>query len=142
MPSGASTGVHEAVELRDGDNSMYGGKGVLQAVNNVNSILADELIGADALDQVTIDRFMLALDGTENKSKLGANAVLGVSLAVAKAAASAAGAAASAEPEPGPSEQDGASEADRQPRIPRAARPSTGAVDGAAPDAGRTGEWL
>lgn len=91
VPSGASTGVHEAVELRDGDNSMYGGKGVLQAVNNVNSILADELIGADALDQVTIDRFMLELDGTENKSKLGANAILGVSLAVAKAAASAAG---------------------------------------------------
>ena len=91
VPSGASTGVHEAVELRDGDEQVYGGKGVLQAVHNVNTILAEELIGADALDQVTIDRFMLELDGTENKSKLGANAILGVSLAAAKAAASAAG---------------------------------------------------
>ena len=91
VPSGASTGVHEAVELRDGDRSMYGGKGVLQAVNNVNTVLAGELEGADALDQVTIDRFMLELDGTENKSRLGANAILGVSLAVAKAAASSSG---------------------------------------------------
>ena len=91
VPSGASTGAHEAVELRDNDKSTYGGKGVLQAVNNVNSILAEELEGADALDQVTIDRFMLELDGTENKSKLGANAILGVSLAVAKAAAAASG---------------------------------------------------
>ena len=91
VPSGASTGVHEAVELRDGDNSMYGGKGVLQAVNNVNTVLAGELDGADALDQITIDRFMLELDGTENKSRLGANAILGVSLAVAKAAASSSG---------------------------------------------------
>ena len=91
VPSGASTGAHEAVELRDGDKSTYGGKGVLRAVNNVNSILAEELEGADALDQVTIDRFMLELDGTENKSKLGANAILGVSLAVAKAAAAASG---------------------------------------------------
>ena len=77
--------------MRDGDNSMYGGKGVLQAVNNVNTVLAGELEGADALDQVTIDRFMLELDGTENKSRLGANAILGVSLAVAKAAASSSG---------------------------------------------------
>ena len=91
VPSGASTGAHEAVELRDGDKSVFGGKGVLQAVNNVNTILAEELEGADALDQVTIDRFMLELDGTENKSKLGANAILGVSLAVAKAAAAASG---------------------------------------------------
>ena len=91
VPSGASTGAHEAVELRDNDKSTYGGKGVLQAVNNVNTILAEELEGADALDQVTIDRFMLELDGTENKSKLGANAILGVSLAVAKAAAAATG---------------------------------------------------
>ncbi len=91
VPSGASTGVHEAVELRDGDELTYGGKGVLQAVHNVNTILAEELVGADAFDQVTIDRFMQELDGTENKSKLGANAILGVSLAVAKAAASAAG---------------------------------------------------
>ncbi len=91
VPSGASTGVHEAVELRDGDSSVYGGKGVLQAVNNVNTVLAGELEGADALDQVTIDRFMLELDGTENKGRLGANAILGVSLAVAKAAASSSG---------------------------------------------------
>ena len=91
VPSGASTGVHEAVELRDGDMSKYGGKGVLQAVKNVNTVLAAELEGADALDQVAIDQFMLELDGTENKSRLGANAILGVSLAVAKAAAAASG---------------------------------------------------
>ena len=91
VPSGASTGVHEAVELRDGDKSKYGGKGVLQAVKNVNTLLAAELEGADALDQVAIDQFMLELDGTENKSRLGANAILGVSLAVAKAAAAASG---------------------------------------------------
>ena len=91
VPSGASTGVHEAVELRDGDKSKYGGKGVLQAVKNVNTVLAAELEGADALDQVAIDQFMLELDGTENKSRLGANAILGVSLAVAKAAAAASG---------------------------------------------------
>ena len=91
VPSGASTGVHEAVELRDGDMSKYGGKGVLQAVKNVNTVLAAELEGADALDQVAIDQFMLELDGTENKSRLGANALLGVSLAVAKAAAEASG---------------------------------------------------
>ncbi len=87
VPSGASTGVHEAVELRDGDKARYGGKGVLKAVENVNMILAEELIGFDALDQVAVDEFMLELDGTENKGKLGANAILGVSLAVAKAAA-------------------------------------------------------
>ena len=91
VPSGASTGVHEAVELRDDDKSKYGGKGVLQAVKNVNTVLAVELEGADALDQVAIDQFMLELDGTENKSRLGANAILGVSLAVAKAAAAASG---------------------------------------------------
>ena len=91
VPSGASTGVHEAVELRDGDTSIYGGKSVLQAVENVNTVLAEELEGADALDQVIIDSFMLDLDGTENKSRLGANAILGVSLAVAKAAAEAVG---------------------------------------------------
>ena len=91
VPSGASTGIHEAVELRDGDSSNYGGKGVLQAVENVNDLLANELEGADALDQVTIDKFMLELDGTENKGRLGANAILGVSLAVAKAAAAAVG---------------------------------------------------
>ena len=91
VPSGASTGVHEAVELRDGDKSKYGGKGVLQAVKNVNTVLAAELEGADALEQVAIDQFMLELDGTENKSRLGANAILGVSLAVAKAAAEASG---------------------------------------------------
>ncbi len=91
VPSGASTGVHEAVELRDGDKSKYGGKGVLQAVENVNTLLAQELKGADALDQVAIDQAMLELDGTHNKSKLGANAILGVSLAASKAAAAASG---------------------------------------------------
>ena len=91
VPSGASTGVHEAVELRDGDQSKYGGKGVLQAVENVNSVLAENLKGADALDQVAIDQAMLELDGTHNKGKLGANAILGVSLAAAKAAAAASG---------------------------------------------------
>jgi enolase len=87
VPSGASTGVHEAVELRDGDKSRYLGKGVLKAVDNVNNIIAPELEGMDALDQVAIDRAMIALDGTENKAKLGANAILGVSMAVARAAA-------------------------------------------------------
>ena len=87
VPSGASTGVHEAVELRDGDKSRYLGKGVLKAVENVNNIIAAELVGLDALEQVDIDRTMLELDGTENKSKLGANAILGVSMAVARAAA-------------------------------------------------------
>ena len=87
VPSGASTGVHEAVELRDGDKKRYLGKGVLKAVDNVNTIIAPELEGLDALDQVAIDQAMLALDGTENKSKLGANAILGVSMAVARAAA-------------------------------------------------------
>lgn len=87
VPSGASTGVHEAAELRDGDKDRYGGKGVLTAVNNVNTVLAEELLGADALDQVAIDEYMIELDGSENKGNLGANAILGVSLAVAKAAA-------------------------------------------------------
>jgi enolase len=91
VPSGASTGAHEAVELRDGDKSNYGGKSVEQAVENVNTVLANELLGADALDQVAIDEYMLELDGTENKGNLGANAILGVSLAVAKAAADAIG---------------------------------------------------
>ncbi len=91
VPSGASTGAHEAVELRDGDKKRYGGKGVLKAVENVNDTLADELIGMDALDQIAIDEYMLELDGTENKGNLGANAILGVSLAVAKAAAEAVG---------------------------------------------------
>jgi len=91
VPSGASTGAHEAVELRDGDFKRYGGKGVLQAVDNVNNIIAPELLGMDALDQVAIDHLMCGLDGTPNKGKLGANAILGVSLAVAKAAASALG---------------------------------------------------
>lgn len=86
VPSGASTGIFEALELRDGDKSMYLGKGVLQAVDNVNSKIAPELIGEDASNQQEIDRIMLQLDGTENKSNLGANAILGVSLAVAKAA--------------------------------------------------------
>lgn len=87
VPSGASTGVHEAVELRDGDEQRYGGKGVLDAVNNVNEQLADALLGYDGLEQVAIDMTMLELDGSANKGDLGANAILGVSLAVAKAAA-------------------------------------------------------
>ena len=91
VPSGASTGVHEAVELRDGDAARYGGKGVTQAVENVNTVLAPELIGMDATDQAGIDDQMLALDGTSNKGKIGANAVLGVSMAVTKAAAASAG---------------------------------------------------
>lgn len=85
VPSGASTGIFEALELRDGDKSMYLGKGVLQAVDNVNSKIAPELIGEDAANQQEIDRIMLQLDGTDNKSNLGANAILGVSLACAKA---------------------------------------------------------
>lgn len=91
VPSGASTGAHEAVELRDGDKGRYGGKGVLQAVNFVNETLAEELVGFDALEQVAIDEYMLELDGTENKGRLGANAILGVSLAIAKAGADALG---------------------------------------------------
>ena len=87
VPSGASTGVHEALELRDGDKSRYVGKGVLKAVGNVNDVIGPELQGMDALDQVGIDRAMLELDGTENKSSLGANAILSVSVAGAKAAA-------------------------------------------------------
>ncbi|MFD0765653.1 phosphopyruvate hydratase [Mucilaginibacter lutimaris] len=87
VPSGASTGVHEAVELRDDDKAVYMGKGVLKAVDNVNNIIADELKGVDVFEQNAIDAIMIALDGTENKGKLGANAILGVSLAVAKAAA-------------------------------------------------------
>jgi enolase len=88
VPSGASTGIHEALELRDGDKKRYGGKGVLKAVAAVNDVIADELYGWDATDQKAIDMELLALDGTPNKSKFGANAILGVSLAVAKAAAS------------------------------------------------------
>ena len=87
VPSGASTGVHEAVELRDNDKTKYMGKGVLQAVANVNDIIAKELQGVDVFEQNAIDALMIELDGTENKGKLGANAILGVSLAVAKAAA-------------------------------------------------------
>jgi enolase len=91
IPSGASTGAHEAIELRDQDKAQYFGKGVTRAVENVNTILRDALLGADALDQEAIDARMVALDGTPNKAKLGANAILGVSLAVAKVAAQAAG---------------------------------------------------
>jgi enolase len=87
VPSGASTGSHEAAELRDGDPKRYGGKGVLQAVRHVNEEIAEALIGMDADDQVAIDRRLIALDGTKNKSKLGANALLGASLATAKASA-------------------------------------------------------
>ncbi len=91
VPSGASTGVHEALEMRDGDKSRYGGKGVLKAVENVNNDIAEALIGFDAVEQKAIDMTMLELDGTPNKSKLGANAILGTSLAVAKAAAASLG---------------------------------------------------
>ncbi len=87
VPSGASTGVHEALEMRDGDKSRYGGKGVLNAVENVNDAIADLLLGWDATDQMGIDQSLIEMDGTPNKSKLGANAILGTSLAVAKAAA-------------------------------------------------------
>jgi enolase len=91
VPSGASTGAHEAVEKRDGDKSRYFGKGVLDAVAAVNGEIAEELVGFDAMEQVGIDRTMIEIDGTPNKSRLGANAILGVSLAVAKAAADASG---------------------------------------------------
>ncbi len=91
VPSGASTGANEAVELRDGDKKAYGGKGVLKAVENVNEKIAPELIDLDATEQVAIDELMVHLDGTDNKAKFGANAILGVSLAVAKAAAKAVG---------------------------------------------------
>src|SRR5215204_3750946 len=87
VPSGASTGEHEAVELRDGDKKRYLGKGVLKAVRNVNEVIAPELEGLDALDQAEVDAALLALDGTKTKSKLGANALLAVSLATARAAA-------------------------------------------------------
>lgn len=87
VPSGASTGMFEAVELRDGDKDFFNGKGVLKAVENVNEIIADELVGMNIFDQVAIDKALIALDGTHNKAKLGANATLGVSLACAKAAA-------------------------------------------------------
>jgi enolase len=91
VPSGASTGAHEAVELRDGDPDRYGGKGVLDAVRNVNDTLRPELLGIDAVDQVSLDRLLISIDGTPNKSRLGANALLGVSLAVAHAAAESVG---------------------------------------------------
>src|SRR5450432_1025833 len=87
VPSGASTGIHEAMELRDNNKKLYGGKSVLKAVNNANTILAENLVGWDVADQTGIDAMMISLDGTANKSKLGANAMLAVSLAVAKAAA-------------------------------------------------------
>ena len=89
VPSGASTGEHEAVELRDGDKSHYLGKGVLQAVENVESILAPELIGMDAANQRLLDATMISIDGTPNKSRLGANAILAVSMAAARATATA-----------------------------------------------------
>ena len=91
VPSGASTGTHEALEMRDGDNSRYNGKGVLKAVENVNKEIADALVGWDAVEQKALDMALLQLDGTQNKSKLGANAILGTSLAVAKAAANSLG---------------------------------------------------
>ncbi|MGL6269301.1 MAG: phosphopyruvate hydratase, partial [Chitinophagaceae bacterium] len=87
VPSGASTGKHEAVELRDGDKSVFLGRGVLKAVDNVNDIIADQLIGLHVNEQAHIDHMLISMDGTENKAKLGANATLAVSMAVAKAAA-------------------------------------------------------
>ena len=87
VPSGASTGENEALELRDGDKKRYGGKGVLKAVDAVNGAIADAIIGGDATDQVGLDRLMLKADGTKTKSNLGANSILGASLAIAKAAA-------------------------------------------------------
>ena len=87
VPSGASTGTHEALELRDGDKQRYGGKGVLKAVANVNDVIAPRLVGASSLNQAAVDARMLELDGTPNKAKLGANAILGVSLATAWASA-------------------------------------------------------
>jgi enolase len=91
VPSGASTGAHEAVELRDGDGQRYGGAGVLAAVRNVNETLRTELLGIDAVDQVSVDRLLISIDGTDNKSRLGANALLGTSLAIAHAAAESVG---------------------------------------------------
>ena len=91
VPSGASTGVHEALELRDGDKGRYNGKGVLKAVDNVNNEIADELLGVDALEQKAIDELLIELDGTPNKASFGANAILGTSLAIAKAAAASLG---------------------------------------------------
>lgn len=91
VPSGASTGIHEAIELRDGDSSQYMGKGVTRAIGHVNDLIAEALVGVDVYDQVHIDRLMLEMDGTANKSRLGANAILGVSLATARAAASSCG---------------------------------------------------
>jgi len=88
VPSGASTGAHEAIELRDGDKKRYLGKGVLKAVENINETIAAEIEGMDALDQVSLDQRLLELDGTHNKAKLGANALLGVSLAAASTALS------------------------------------------------------
>lgn len=91
VPSGASTGIHEAVELRDGDKSRYGGKGVQKAVDNVNDVIANHIVGMDALDQASLDMYLIELDGTKNKSKLGANAILAVSMATAIAAANSLG---------------------------------------------------
>ncbi|HVG98856.1 MAG TPA: phosphopyruvate hydratase, partial [Chloroflexota bacterium] len=91
VPSGASTGAHEAVELRDGDRARYAGKGVTRAVGNVNGPIAERLAGMDAVDQRAVDGALIELDGTPNKARLGANAILGVSLAVAKAAAESSG---------------------------------------------------
>ena len=95
VPSGASTGAHEAVELRDDDKNRYLGKGVTKAVDNVNDVIAEALIGLEATRQVEIDEMLIRLDGTPNKGKLGANAILGVSMAVAKAAAASVGLAVS-----------------------------------------------
>ncbi len=91
VPSGASTGIHEAMELRDGDSTAYMGKGVSKAVDHINDLICEELVGMDLYDQQGLDEVMIALDGTANKSKLGANAILGVSLAASRAAAASCG---------------------------------------------------
>ena len=134
VPSGASTGEHEAVELRDGDAERFLGKGVLRAVEHVNNRIATEIVGLDALNQVDVDRTMIALDGSDNKSSLGANAILGVSLATARAAAADAGD--SALPVPGQLPRVPAAGADGQYHQRRRARRQLGRLPGVHDHAG------
>ena len=140
MPSGASTGEHEAVELRDGDKSHYLGKGVLQAVENVESVIAPELEGMDAANQRLIDATMIALDGTPNKGKLGANAILAVSMACARAVGADAGD--SALPLPGRRECERAADADDEHPQRRRARRQQRGLPGVHGDAGGRGALL
>ncbi len=120
VPSGASTGAHEAVELRDGDAARYGGKGVQKAVEAVNHDIFEAISGLDAEDQVLIDTMMIELDGTPNKARLGANAILGVSLAVAKAAADEAGLPSRRAPRPAPTRPSSCATAMRRATAARA----------------------